>query len=144
MSNPTGKTGTKPTNKELAERIDFTWQLYMEQGQTKGQVKAALKDKYGVCARTCENYLAEVRDRHHKQQNTSVEEQRSTALMNYERILEDPTAKHSDRIQAQTRIDKLLGLEARQQVEMTHKGTGIIVKEVIHKAGEPAPGTDDG
>jgi len=62
----------------------------------------------------------------------SIEEQRAESRARYEQIIRDPKAHIRDRIRAQTRIDRLMGLEAPVQMEVSGTGGGPIEIEARH------------
>jgi hypothetical protein len=101
--------GRIPTE-ELEERIDFAYKLLCRR-LYKSDIKRALKQRYSMPARTCEDYIARARERIVAETGESKPEHRAKSLAFYESVLADPEEKAADRIRAQERIDKLLGLE---------------------------------
>jgi hypothetical protein len=104
------KTYRKPTRKEKEERIDLTLRL-LSRGVYKGEVKVVLHARYGVGARTAERYLSRAREILRGRTGRSLDEHRLDAFAFYESIIQDPEATTRERLLAQARIDKLLGLE---------------------------------
>lgn len=132
----------KPTQAELEERIEFTAKLLAAR-YFKGDIKRALVARYSVDARTCERYLSRARELLIEWSGKSKDEHRNDALAFYESIIRSD-ASPADRMTAQGRIDKLLGLEAPQQ----HSGPGggpvpislveVILTEARDEANGPA------
>jgi len=102
---------------QLEERIELTYRL-LSDGMRKSDIKRALRDAYGVCARTAENYLARARELQLLDLREERDVHRGASLAFYRRILTDPTAKITDKILAQKRIDDLLGLAVPFRVAM--------------------------
>jgi hypothetical protein len=95
---------------ELEERVDLTYRLLSE-GMRKSAIKNALKAQFGVCSRTCENYLARARQRQLADLRETRDEHRAQSLAFYRAIVADSGATLRDRLLAQKRIDDLLGLD---------------------------------
>ncbi len=102
---------------QLEERIELTYRL-LSDGMRKSDIKRALRDTYGVCARTAENYLARARELQLLDLREERDVHRGASLAFYRRILTDPTAKISDKLHAQKRIDDLLGLAVPFRIAM--------------------------
>lgn len=102
---------------QLEERIELTYRL-LSDGMRKSDIKRALRDAYGVCARTAENYLARARELQLLDLREERDVHRGASLAFYRRILTDPTAKISDKLHAQKRIDDLLGLAVPFRIAM--------------------------
>ena len=73
--------------------------------------------KYSVSSRTCETYLAEAKRRMVDRSGRSRDEHRMDSLAFYESIVSGPESDIRDKMNAQTRIDWLLGLEAPSKFE---------------------------
>lgn len=103
---------------EVDRRIEITETL-IARGMRKSDVKKYLKKEFGVTARTCENYLAEARDRILLKLRSDRDEHRAMALAFYQSIRADASAGFSDRLKAQQQIDHLLGLHSPWKVSQT-------------------------
>lgn len=114
---PAGNPGRTP-EAELEARVAVTVEL-LSQGVRKSQIKRILVNRYQVSARTCENYLSRAREELLTDLREERDEHRGTALATYRALLRNPNAKVKDKILAQQRIDKLLGLEAPVRLAMT-------------------------
>lgn len=102
---------------ELEDRVELTYRL-LSDGMRKSEIKQALKATYGVCARTAENYLSRARIIQLEELREERDIHRGSALAFYKRILSDSSAKISDKLTAQKRIDDLLGLAVPFRVAM--------------------------
>lgn len=111
-----GNPGRTPDD-ELEERVELTYRLLAD-GLRKSEIKLALKEQYQISARTAENYLARARERQLLELREERESHRASALAFYKRVVSDPNAKISDKLQAQKRIDQLLGLEVPFRVAL--------------------------
>lgn len=111
--------GLKPTNEQLQERIETTIEC-IGLRLHKSQIKKVLRDKYGdMSGRTVEAYLSRAREQMHSNCRAHVAEHTNKALSFYESVLRNPKATMRDKLQAQERIDILLGLEAPKRTELT-------------------------
>jgi hypothetical protein len=110
----------QPTKEELADRIEYARQL-LASGRLKSQIKRALRKQYGdLDHRTIERYLARAREQILLAIHAEKVHQRAYAFALYCSVLADPKASVRDRIAAQERIDKLLGLEEKAPDDPTH------------------------
>jgi len=107
---PSANPGRTPDD-EIEGRIVVTVAL-LAQGVRKSQIKRILASKFSVSARTCENYLARAREQLLEEVREERDEQRSLSLALYRSIISNPNSTMKDKILAQQRIDRLLGLEA--------------------------------
>src|SRR5690242_6202438 len=97
---------------EEDSRVAYTVHL-LSRSLRKGEVKHLLRVRYGVSARTCERLLARARARLREQTGASPDEHRADAFAFYTSVIRDPDASLRDKLLAQKRIDKLLGVERR-------------------------------
>lgn len=112
--------GVKPTHAEVVERIEYTRELLIR-ALHGGQIKQALRAKYGPLSHaTCGRYVSRARHVMVEEMGMSRDEARGQALERYEAVIRDKAADHYDRIRAQERIDKILGLETPQRI--AHEG----------------------
>jgi hypothetical protein len=115
----------KPTRKSHLERVRLVADM-LARGYRKLDIKLLVKKKFGVTARTVENYLSHARRMLMEELGTTRHEQRAKSLDFYKSILKDTSnANTKERLQAQQRIDKILGLEeptmVNSKVEHTHE-----------------------
>lgn len=116
------KNPGRTEEEELEERVELTYRL-LSDGLRKSDIKQALKDSYGVCARTAENYLARARELQLLELREERDVHRGGALAFYRRIIADPTASIREKLLAQQQIDKLLGLAVPIRVAMQIRET---------------------
>ena len=148
----TAKGGRPP--KITEEAVDLCVEL-LARRMTKGAIKAALKTQFDVAARSCETVLARAREEMLERSGRDKGQHRTDALAFYEAVLRDegsPTVELSpavkdesgnvvvpavirparpapsarEKLHAQERIDRLLGLEVPQQVQLTGADGGPI------------------
>lgn len=103
---------------ELDDRIRVTAQL-LGKGLYKGQIKKALREKYGVEERTIETYLARAREILLEDLNQTRDVHKSGALAFYKSVITDSNSTIGNKINAQKRIDFILGLHAPTKVSFT-------------------------
>jgi hypothetical protein len=104
---------TKPTTEEYQDRIEFVRSLLVRR-VPKHTIKKLVRLQFAVDLRhePIERYITRAREQILLDLDRGRDEFRSESKALYESILADTKAKHGDRIKAQERIDKLLGLEA--------------------------------
>ncbi|MEM9347622.1 MAG: hypothetical protein AAGB26_13495 [Planctomycetota bacterium] len=118
----------KPTAEEKTERIDLVAYLLC-MGQQTSQIHTTITSKYGCTTRTVDSYIAEAKEVLLKQSGEPRELHIAMALELYRSVLRDPNARIRDKIAAQTRIDRLLGLEAPRRHELAGVDGGPITVE---------------
>lgn len=121
-------TGDKPTREEMDRRIEFVAKLVMLR-KTTGAIKRMCNKRYGVSARTAENYLARARDSLKERAERPTVEYMAEAIRFYESIVGDVNQKAIDRIKAQNSIDKIRGLHSPDKLELTGRDGGPIQTE---------------
>lgn len=94
--------------------------------QEKHIIKAALKAKYKIHARTAETVISRARERIRQQTTRSPDEHRLDAYAFYNSIVSDTERSAKERILAQERIDKLLGLQRPERLEVSGPNAGPI------------------
>jgi hypothetical protein len=104
--------GRRPTTDEIAERIELCRSLLLRR-VPKGTIKKAFRQRFGADADhgTIERYLTRAREDMLADLTRGRQTHRAGALAFYESILADPAVAARDKVRAQERIDKLLGLE---------------------------------
>jgi hypothetical protein len=159
-----GKTRRKTrSDKEYDEVIDFVV-LLLNRRQTKGFIKKAVNNQFfrpagttgswqpgcgwGVTPRTIESYLARAQKRIVDATKKKPEWHKLRALNFYESVVAGPDAEMGERLRAQERIDRLLGLESPTEHHQSGKGggrIGIAVTDIViehHGPGHDAPAAD--
>jgi hypothetical protein len=104
--------GRRPTTEDIAERIELCRSLLLRR-VPKGTIKKAFRQRFGVDIdhTTIERYLLRAREAMLTDLTRGRQNHRAGALAFYESVLADHTASVRDKVKAQERIDKLLGLE---------------------------------
>jgi len=114
-----GGGGDRCTIEEQDERIRLVADL-LALGYFKAQIKQTVISRYGVTARTAERYLSRAREMLREYTEEDIEDHRGKALKVYWGVVRDPAATPMEKVRAQQRIDKILGLESAHKVE--HSG----------------------
>ena len=104
--------GRRPTTDEITDRVELCRSLLLRR-VPKGTIKKAFRQRFGVDVdhTTIERYLLRAREGLVADLARGRQLHRAEALGFYESILADPAAAVRDKVKAQERIDKLLGLE---------------------------------
>jgi hypothetical protein len=104
--------GRKPTTEEVAERIELCRSMLLRR-VPKSTIKKAFRQRFGqdIDHGTIERYLTRAREAMLDDLTRGRQTHRAGALAFYESVLADHTASLRDKVKAQERIDKLLGLE---------------------------------
>jgi hypothetical protein len=97
------------------ERVNYACRVLGRRGY-KHELFALLRNRYGISTRTCERVLARAREVMAQRAGKNRVEHRVDALSFYESVVRDPESTTAEKLHAQSRIDKLLGLEAPQRV----------------------------
>lgn len=121
------KDRKRPTDAQKQERIEMTYKL-LSRGKRPAQITEAIANKYG-CGRLTvrREYLTRAREMQLEQLRETKGVMISKSLAFYLSILEDSEVSPRDRLKAQERIDKLLGLEAQEsQVNVNVSGDATI------------------
>jgi hypothetical protein len=105
-----GKPYHKPTREQKKARVKYAVALLSGAVHTR-EIVRRLGARYGVCRRTSELYLARARAALVERTGRPVEQHRLDAFAFYESVIRDPEATVREKLLAQARIDKLLGLE---------------------------------
>lgn len=117
---PGGQIGNPGRTPEAeVERRVSECRVALESHFTKGEIKKQMKEKYGVDARTVENYLSRAREQIVQEVAETREYLRSQSVAVYRRILRSPDSTAKDKIMAQRQIDHILGLHAPWKVAQT-------------------------
>lgn len=94
----------------------------------KHQVYKVLMDTYGISARTCQKYVSAAREELRAMAGRDLAEAKGESLEFYKAIIQDPEAEPEMRLRARMRMDKILGLEAPQQINQFVSGKVQTVK----------------
>src|SRR5437762_3384351 len=126
--------GRKPTTDEKAERIELCRSMLLRR-VPKSTIKKAFRQRFGAAIdhATIERYLARAREVMLTDLTRGRQLLRADRLALYESILADPKAARRDKIKAQERIDKLLGLEDKSNQPPLE----VILGNLPHAVAEP-------
>ena len=104
--------GRKPTTDEIAERIELCRSMLLRR-VPKSTIKRAFRQRFGadIDHGTIERYLTRAREAMLIDLTRGKQALRADSLAFYESILADSKAPCRDKVRAQERIDKLMGLE---------------------------------
>jgi hypothetical protein len=105
------------SDRELKERVEGAARL-LSSGRRKGEVKALLKARYGVSARTCEAYITAARKRLMEERGTNREEQRMLSFAFWVEVIRDPASSVRDMMFARHNLDILLGLVPKRRFRL--------------------------
>ncbi|AMV35716.1 hypothetical protein VN12_26725 [Pirellula sp. SH-Sr6A] len=108
---------------EYEDRVELTYRMLVE-GMRKSEIKAALKAQYQISARTAENYLARARLLQLEDLREERDVHRASSLAFYKSVLSDPQVGVGAKINAQKRIDQLLGLDVPFRVAIASANVG--------------------
>lgn len=124
-------TGAKPTRLEHDERCDYVAKL-MVRCLSKYEINRLMRERFGVCARTVENYRARVKETWAKDAVRGRDQMRSESLAFYESIQREPKVSAQARIRARQCIDVLFGLIAPTKHEVSGPGGLPIQTAQVH------------
>ena len=114
----------KIPHEDKAERIETTRSL-LAIGSSDGEIKRAVSAKYKCSPRSVERYIKDARKLLLEATQQSADEHRAGAFAFYSHMKLN-AARDCDKIRAQERIDKLLGIELPQKIEhSTAKGSPL-------------------
>jgi hypothetical protein len=107
---------SKGTQEQIEERIAFVDLLLFSRRARKSQIHKALLIKYDVDWRQTDRYMATARENRLEMLRQTKEYHRCNSLALYEQILSTGTPR--EKIMAQERIDRLLGLESPRSISL--------------------------
>jgi hypothetical protein len=126
--------GRRPTVDELAERIELCRSMLLRR-VPKSTIKKVIRQRFGaeLSANTIEGYLGRAREQLLADVTRGRQNHRADALGFYESMLANPKVADRDRIKAQERIDKLLGLEDKSNQPPLE----VVLGNLPHAVAEP-------
>lgn len=125
----------RPDSDETQSRVEYTAFL-LARRIYKSDIKRLLMRKYNIKARMCEIYISKAKELLIQDSGQTREQHRLQSLRFYESVLGGPDAELRDRMWAQERIDRLLGLEAPAQHEHDVSVTGDFMLNIIESVVE--------
>lgn len=116
---------------EREERVQMVCGL-LTRGVQKSLIKSAFRGKYGdISPRHMEVYISEARSRLREQVGVPVEELRGAAYALYCSVLQNEKATINQKLLAQERIDKLLGLELQVGNLILQQNNSVTLQQVM-------------
>jgi hypothetical protein len=109
-------SGTKPTEAELEERVQFTVGL-MRLMWPKYRIFDAIQAEYQVSRKTAEAYCGRARAKMREEDDTPRIDKRSKVSAFLEDVMGDPDARTRERLRAAREYIKLHGLQDQQPIE---------------------------
>ncbi len=109
---------SEKTKADVKERVEIVRRMLLQRF-SKAEIKLMIAAKYGIKHRMVANYIRRAQDILIAESGQGKDAHVAEAYGFYLAITHDDTAKNYDRIHAQTRIDKLLGLESPAKFAQT-------------------------
>ncbi len=106
---------SRATQAELEQRVEYTAMMLID-GRRKAEIKRFFKNQYGLSSRQIERYLRLARNRLVEETEKTRRELISESWGFYMRILHDPNATLNEKMQARSKADDLMGLQAPRRV----------------------------
>lgn len=110
-SRPRGGGGHRITNAEAQKRVE-QMEVCLANGWRDGEIKRVFTKAWDCSGRQVLRYVSRARDNLTAALGESRTTHRARSLAHYQSVLSDPKATRKEKMHAQLRIDKLLGLEA--------------------------------
>ena len=108
-SRPRGGGGHRITAIELRKRVEQC-EICLSQGWLIPEVMSNLAIAWNVSERSVERYLSQAKKNLNDAVVETRQEQRARALHFYRQVIQNPSAKINQKLDAQKQIDRLLGL----------------------------------
>jgi hypothetical protein len=106
-----------PSRAELtAQKIALVRKM-IENRATVYEIKESFSSRFRLSKRSAEAFIQLVYRMLRQETDKPIPDHRVDSLLEYRKILKDPDARPIDKIRAQERIDKILGLEASIRIE---------------------------
>jgi hypothetical protein len=149
--------GRKPSVEEVAERIELCRSMLLRR-VPKATIKKAFRQRFGqdIDHGTIERYLTRAREAMLVDLTRGRQNHRAGSLAFYESVLADHNASLRDKVKAQERIDKLLGLEDKSNqpplevvlgqlpAAISEPLRGLLAERVRANGSGPSRSTDGG
>ncbi|MBL4702742.1 MAG: hypothetical protein JKX85_15970 [Phycisphaeraceae bacterium] len=120
----------KPTKLEKESRIDRVLQMLVA-GSSKSEIKKMCRSSFGVSARTAERYLSSARNILIEELDEPREVLIARSLGLYRSVVSDNKSSTINKLRAQKRVDKIMGLESPLKHEITGKDGKPIQQQII-------------
>lgn len=128
-TSPGKASGIKPTAKEVTKRIRQAADLICS-GYRRTQIVDVMCTEYGVAWQTVQEYCRRARELLLEESGKPKEEHRAEVLGEYQVVLRDKEAAHSDKLQALKGKREMLGLDAPKRAEISTPEGGKVALEV--------------
>ena len=116
---------------EKHERIQFVCDM-LARGNQKSVIKSAFRVKYGaIGAKQLEWYLTQAKKELRESIGVPPDDLRGASFAVYCSVLQNPNATPREKILAQERIDRLLGLELQVSKVKVEQQTNLTLQEVM-------------
>ncbi len=89
----------------------------------KSELKRWIKTRYNLEWKSAEEYMARARNVLLLRLQEAKDELRAESALFYESVLSSKSEATQDKLRARERLDKLLGLEPKQSIELEHSGS---------------------
>jgi len=113
----------KSTNAQVTRNVErLVHHMQQNPCALNGQLRRYCKREFDVEFRMAEHYIARAQSVLLERINAGRETMRAGSAAFYESVISDKSASVADRIRARERLDKLLGLDEKQSVQLEHTG----------------------
>ena len=106
---PRGGGGHRITMKDQRRRVEQV-EICLAEGWTIPEINIALSTAWGVSRKSVSRYLSKARNNLATALGETRESHRARSLHFYRQVLQNPSAKVNQKLDAQKQIDRLLGL----------------------------------
>lgn len=134
------KVAIRPTHEDYEQRVAYA-EFLLSRRLYKCDIKRLLFKKFNVCARSSETYLSRARANLRDKTGKTRAEHQIESMQFYESVLVGPDSTLGERMVAQSRIDRLLGLEDGLTSGASTAGPVLnIIEQVVSTREEAASG----
>lgn len=117
---------------QTAVKVKLVREL-IERRTAIADIKRSFAQRFNCTERAAERFITLAYELMRQDTEKPIEQHKVDSLYEYRKVLKDPQAKHVDRIRAQERIDKILGLEAEIKIS-TNGNTNVTVSPAMTPA----------
>jgi len=116
----------RATNDEMEARVEYTAMMLID-GRRKSEIKRFFRENYSLSARQVERYLRLARNLLVEETDRTRQELIAESFGFYMRILHDDKASVNERLNARSKADDLMGLQAPKRIIEAHVQTDDIL-----------------
>ena len=116
----------RATNDEMEARVEYTAMMLID-GRRKSEIKRFFRENYSLSARQVERYLRLARNMLVEETDRTRQELIAESFGFYMRILHDDNASVNERLNARSKADDLMGLQAPKRIIEAHVQTDDIL-----------------